>query len=390
MNFEELALKYGTPLYVFNIDEIKKRIEYLRRKLPNIGLCFAIKANSFVIKEIIDDVDRLEVCSNGEYEICKSLEIDKNKIVLSGVYKNEDDFFSIMANKEQVGHFTIESLTQYELLKKLAIKHDRNIDILVRLTSGNQFGINEDEVEKVFADKCPNITIKGLEYFAGTQKHNLRIIEKEMKHVSEFMKSLEDKYQVTLEEIEYGPGFPIYYFQGDEFDEDTYLNEFNELLKTYFEGRTITLEIGRSLVADAGYYLTKVVDMKNNKNGNFVILDGGIHQLVYYGQSMAMKVPYFDILSNNKQEKENDVYNLCGALCTINDLIVKQLEVPKLELGDIFVFKKVGAYSVTEGISLFLSRDLPKVVLIKNNKDELVRDVVNTYKINKPNYKEGE
>lgn len=390
MNFEELALKYGTPLYVFNIDEIKKRIEYLRRKLPNIGLCFAIKANSFVIKEIIDDVDRLEVCSNGEYEICKSLEIDKNKIVLSGVYKNEDDFFSIMANKEQVGHFTIESLTQYELLKKLAIKHDRNIDILVRLTSGNQFGINEDEVEKVFADKCPNITIKGLEYFAGTQKHNLRIIEKEMKHVSEFMKFLEDKYQVTLEEIEYGPGFPIYYFQGDEFDEDTYLNEFNELLKTYFEGRTITLEIGRSLVADAGYYLTKVVDMKNNKNGNFVILDGGIHQLVYYGQSMAMKVPYFDILSNNKQEKENDVYNLCGALCTINDLIVKQLEVPKLELGDIFVFKKVGAYSVTEGISLFLSRDLPKVVLIKNNKDELVRDVVNTYKINKPNYKEGE
>lgn len=388
MDYQKLVEKYGTPLYVFNIDEIINRILYFRSKLSNIGLCFAIKANSFVIKEVIDSLDRLEVCSNGEYEICKSLGIDKNKIVLSGVYKNEDDFEKILANNEIVGHFTIESLTQYELLKKLATKYDRHINILIRLTSGNQFGINEDEVESIVKEKVSNVTIKGLEYFAGTQKHNLRIIEKEMKHVSEFMGYLEEKYQVQLDEIEYGPGFPIYYFQGDEFDEDSYMTEFNRLLETYFSGRQITLEIGRSLVAHSGYYMTKVVDSKKNKNGNFVILDGGIHHLVYYGQSMAMKVPHFEVLP--KREAEKEIYNLCGALCTINDLIVKQLEVPKLELGDVFVFKNVGAYSVTEGISLFLSRDLPKVVLIKNNKDMLVRDVVHTYKINKPNYKEGE
>lgn len=388
MHFQDLVSKYGTPLYVFDIDALKRRIQYLRSKLPGKGLCFAIKANSFVIQEVIPELDRLEVCSNGEYEICKSLGIDKRKIVLSGVYKNEDDFAQILANNEVVGHFTIESLTQYALLKRLAIQYDRHIDILVRLTSGNQFGINEDEVESVIADNCPNIQVKGLEYFAGTQKHNLRIIEKEMKHVSEFMASLEEKYNVTLEEIEYGPGFPVYYFQGDEFDEDTYLTEFNQLLNTYFKGKQITLEIGRSMVALAGYYMTKVVDTKTNKNGNFIILDGGIHHLVYYGQSMAMKVPHFEILP--KREGKKEVYNLCGALCTINDLIVKQLEVPKLELGDVFVFKNVGAYSVTEGISLFLSRDLPKVVLVKNNKDILVRDVVRTYEINKPNYKEGE
>jgi len=70
-------------------------------------------------------------------------------------------------------------------------------------------------------------------------------------------------------------------------------------------------------------------------------------------------------------------------------LIVKQLVVPILDLNDIFVFKNVGAYSVTEGISLFLSRDLPKVLLIKNNKEILVRETINTYKINEPNY-EGE
>lgn len=388
MDYSNLVSKYGTPLYVFNIDAVKERIAYLREKLPHIGLCFAIKANSFVIKEIIDSLDRLEVCSNGEYEICKSLGIAKEKIVLSGVYKNVEDFDKILANNEIVGHFTVESLTQYQMLKELVLKYDRKIDLLIRLTSGNQFGINEEEVESILKENVSNITIKGLEYFAGTQKHNLRIIEKEMKHVSEFMRYLEEKYQIQLDEIEYGPGFPVYYFQGDTFDEDSYLVEFNHLLESYFSNRKITLEIGRSLVAHCGYYMTKVVDCKKNKNGNFVILDGGIHHLVYYGQSMAMKVPYFEILP--KRETEKEIYNLCGALCTINDIIVKQLEVPKLELGDVFVFKNVGAYSVTEGISLFLSRDLPKVVLIKDNKDMLVRDVIHTYEINKSNYKEGE
>lgn len=387
MNFEALAKKYGTPLYIFNIDEIKSRINYLKEKLPNKGICFAIKANSFVIKEIIDDVDRLEVCSNGEYEICKSLKIEEQKIVLSGVYKNEADFEEIFKNNEPIGKFTIESLNQYELLKKLASKYEKKINILIRLTSGNQFGINEEEVERIFQEQNSYINISGIEYFAGTQKHNLRIIAKEMNHLNEFIKSLEKKYNTQIKEVEYGPGFPIYYFKGDEFNEEEYLNEFNNLLDEYFKDKIVTLEIGRSLVANAGYYLTKVVDSKTNKNGNFIILDGGINQLVYYGQSMAMKVPYFEIIP--ARDAQTETYNLCGALCTINDLIVKQLEVPKLEINDIFIFKNVGAYSVTEGISLFLSRDLPKVVLIKNNKEKLVRDVVNTYKINKPNY-EGE
>ena len=68
--------------------------------------------------------------------------------------------------------------------------------------------------------------------------------------------------------------------------------------------------------------------------------------------------------------------------------MVKQLEVPKLKIDDVFIFKNVGAYSITEGIALFLSRDMPKVVLISDKKI-LVRDTINSYKINCPNY-EGE
>ena len=125
--------------------------------------------------------------------------------------------------------------------------------------------------------------------------------------------------------------------------------------------------------------------MKTNKNGNFTIVDGGIHQLVYYGQTMAMRVPFFDVLP--KRNGELQTYNLYGSLCTINDILVKNITVPKLELGDVFIFKNVGAYSSTEGISLFLSRDLPKVLICSRDKKiNVVRDRIKTSEMNFPNY----
>ena len=108
--------------------------------------------------------------------------------------------------------------------------------------------------------------------------------------------------------------------------------------------------------------------------------------MVYYGQTMAMKHPHFDIYPERNMEKE-EKWNLCGSLCTINDIIVKDLNVPDLSIGDVFVFKNTGAYCMSEGISLFLSRDLPKVLMKKGIKYELVRENLPTHVLNTPNYK---
>ena len=98
-----------------------------------------------------------------------------------------------------------------------------------------------------------------------------------------------------------------------------------------------------------------------------------------------MRIPYYDLYP--QREKNEEIYNLYGSLCTVNDIIVKNIGVNGLELGDTFIFKNVGAYSMTEGISLFLSRDLPKVVLYNRNKEyKVVRDVVKTSSINCPKY----
>ena len=128
--------------------------------------------------------------------------------------------------------------------------------------------------------------------------------------------------------------------------------------------------------------------MKENQNGNFVIVDGGINHLVYYGSTLAMKTPMFEVLGNNKKELYH--YNIYGSLCTVNDVLLKNVELGKLNIGDVFIFKNTGAYSITEGISLFLSRDLPKVIINKSGKNILVRDIISTSGLNSPVYERSE
>ena len=125
--------------------------------------------------------------------------------------------------------------------------------------------------------------------------------------------------------------------------------------------------------------------MKTNKNGNHIILDGGINHLVYYGQTMAMRIPKYKLLPDKEDTEET--YNLYGSLCTINDIIIKSLKTRKLEIGDLFVFENVGAYSITEGIALFLSRDMPKVILYdETNEPKLIRNTIKASEINCPKY----
>lgn len=383
IDYNKIIQKYDTPLFIYDIDELQRRVNYLKSKFNNnYNMVYAVKANTFVIKEIDSLVERFEICSPGEYEICEKLKIDRNKMVISGVNKDKHFIDYLISNFDDILKYTIESYNQYVLLNELSTKYKKKIHVLIRLSSGNQFGVSEEDFIKIIQENN-NLIIDGIEYFSGTQKHSLTIIEKELDHLNDFINEIENNYNFKIEEVEYGPGLPVFYFQGNEFDEDDYLDELNKIIGKFGE-KVISLEIGRSMVASSGTYLTKVVDLKENKNGNFVILDGGINHLVYYGQTMAMKIPYYEVMP--KRESEEITYNLCGSLCTTNDYLVKNIKLNKLMLNDTFIFKNTGAYSSTEGIALFLSRDLPKIILVKDGKEILIRDSVKSSLINYPNY----
>lgn len=380
MDYSYIVKNFKTPLYIFNIDELIKRTRYLK-EVFQCGIVYAVKANTFIPKEIEDEVERFEICSSGEFEICNKLGINHKKMVISGVYKDYESIDNMISNYD-IGKYTIESLEQFKLLEELSNKYNKEIHVLIRLTSNNQFGVNEEEFKYIIKNKN-QIIIDGIEYFSGTQKTSLKKINREIDYLCEFINGIEEEFNIKLDEIEYGPGLSINYFQNEEFNEENYFKEINEAIGK-LRYKKLYLETGRSLTASCGFYLTRVVDMKNNKNGNHIILDGGINHLVYYGQTMAMRLPYFDIFPKKNVKKE--IYTLYGSLCTVNDVIIKGVEIQKLEIGDLLIFKNVGAYSSTEGISLFLSRELPGVVLYKDSKFKQVRLNLKTSEINCPSY----
>ena len=361
---QEAAERFGTPSYLFDLDRLTQRMETLKKALGSRAeLCYAMKANPFLTGALRDLADRFEVCSPGEYDICRRLDIPEEKLVISGVNKSPEDTARMMDDCPRMGRYTAESPAQLELLHQCASQRKRKVPVLLRLTSGNQFGMDEEEVRRIVAEraKYPFLDIVGIQQYSGTQKHSEKRLRRQLSRLDGLISSLREESGFETRELEYGPGLPVFYFQDDEaFDEEAFLGEFaSALADMAFQGH-ITLELGRSIAAECGYYLTAAADCKTNKGQHYVILDGGLHQMNYYGQSMAMRVP--TVYRLRERDGEETLWNLCGSLCTVNDILVKQLPVKNLQPGDVFVFEKTGAYSVTEGMALFLSRDLPAVV----------------------------
>ena len=234
-----------------------------------------------------------EVCSPGEAEICNRAHIPAAQQVISGVYKTPSVMEKMIAQGNGPRLFTVESVRQFRLLSGLAEQYRKPINVLLRLTSGNQFGMEEQEIVQLVQEReeYPLVCIRGIQFFSGTQKTSLKRLRRELEAVDTFVCALQETCGFTVQELEFGPGFPVNYFQGQAFDEDAFLAGFSGLLAGLRCGARVTLELGRSIAASCGSYLTRVVDVKQNRGQNYAIVDGGMHQMVYYGQSMAMQHP---------------------------------------------------------------------------------------------------
>ena len=380
----ELAVSLDTPSYVFDTDILTERARWIADTIRPAKLCFAMKANPFLVKVLDGYVERYEVCSPGEFHICVQNGLDMEKIVLSGVNKEYEDV--LYAMEQGVVHYTAESRGQFYLVSRCAEELDRHVEILLRVTSGNQFGMSEEDVRQLIRerDKYPYVNIRGLQYFTGTQKKVIKKIAAEVEYIEELIRRLEEEEGFVTRELEFGPGLGVPYFTKDDFAEDRSLLEaFMELFreKRPYE---VTFEMGRYLTASCGYYMTKIMDQKRNDAVNVCIVDGGINHVNYYGQNMAMKTPILSYFPQHplEQEKEEE-WTVYGSLCTVADILLKKLPLCDARVGDYLVFHNIGAYSVTEGIYLFLSRRMPKIYLYGEKEGvRLVRGALETWSWN--------
>ena len=384
----EKAAEFGTPLYVFHEEELKETTGRLQATLGRVaGLCYAMKANPFLVKIMEQLVDRIEVCSMGEFAICEEQKIAPEKILVSGVLKKPKKLNAVLDKYGNSCMYTAESLQQFGLLKNWSMEHRQEIFVFPRLTSGNQFGMDQKTIEKLIENRqeYPFLKIRGIHYFSGTQKRSVSKIQKELEKLDVFLGELKERYGFEPEELEYGPGLPVSYFDpSKEIGEEGLMEIVQTVEQMHFSGK-ITFEMGRAFAADCGYYLTEIMDVKSSDDKNYCITDGGIHHLNYDGQIRGMYEPPMEILAGERQGEEKN-WTICGSLCTVNDIMVQKLALTEPKPGDILVFKRTGAYSSMEGMLLFLSHSLPKILLY--NKEEGFRQIRKAYQTYKWNMEE--
>ena len=151
---------------------------------------------------------------------------------------------------------------------------------------------------------------------------------------------------------------------------------------------TLTIEMGRFFASECGTYLTTVVDTKVNRGHSYAIVDGGIHHVNYLGGTMGMRNPIITHIPGEAHTEETGVdWSLCGSLCTTADILVRSITLSGLAQQDVLAFHNIGAYSVTEGPALFLSRNMPRIILSNERGAHLVRDTLHSSAINQPNMK---
>ena len=292
-----------TPGYVFDIDMFREQIRRVKEAWGEIGLCYSIKANPFLVGKTPNEIDWLEVCSPGELAICKEKGIDPKKILFSGVNKTEQSVRE--AFDYGVGIFTAESILHAELIDQEAQKRNTNAKTLLRLSAGSQFGMSEEDLTSIFAAQkeggYANLRIAGIHYFSGTQKTKVKEIEKELHTLDTFLQRLKKQYDFIPEQVEYGTGLGVEYFISPKDEESNQekdlqlLREVAPVLKDFAEKYPLTVEMGRFFAACCGSYYTQVVDLKTTNEITYVICDGGLNHLKYQGQVMGMHVPQIRI-----------------------------------------------------------------------------------------------
>lgn len=385
---KQLSAQLETPSYIFDEDVFEQRAKLVREKFgSNVNICFSIKANSFLLCRA-DLFDKIEVCSPGELTICEKTKADMSKVIFSGVNKTMPDVERAML--DNVGTFTAESRMHVNLINNCAQKYGKTVSVLLRLTGGSQFGMDESEILDIIEHRedFGGIKIVGLHYFTGTQKRKAKVIEKELNYVEQFCQTVKQELDFDIKRIEYGTGLAVDYFssEADSLEEErlcSIAQMIGELGKKY----DLTVEMGRFFAAPCGYYLTKVIDIKTNCEVNYAILDGGLNQLKYDGQIQGMQIPQITHLKNENNEHKNDLqlWTLCGSLCTTADVLARNVELRSLLPDDVLVFHRTGAYSAMEGMAVFLSREMPQIALYsKKNGLRIVREFINADIFNTP------
>jgi diaminopimelate decarboxylase len=393
----EIARSYGTPFYLYHGETIVERVRRVREALGT-EVSYSLKANPSVgVCQLIAREGGAggEVASSGELVVARAAGFEPEDIVFAGPGKTDDELRRVV--EEGIFADNVESLGEIDRLANIAGEMGRRIGVGLRINPSaqlmgsqmrmggtvGQFGMDQAElgeaVEKTLSH--PELILRGVHVYTATQVFEVEPLLEHCRNIFEIALEAADHAGEPLEMIDFGGGFGVPYFEKmSEFDLGTFGEGFRELLKTYrsdprLSGCRFLFELGRYLVADAGVYVTRVVDVKQMRGKTFVVTDGGMnHHLTAtgnMGQVFRKSYPLLNLTRMSGVPEEGVA--VAGPCCTPLDTFGSNIALVEPEVGDLIGVFYSGAYGFSASNLGFLSHPAPAEVLLWRGEAHLLR-----------------
>ncbi|MDC0403081.1 diaminopimelate decarboxylase [Candidatus Pelagibacter sp.] len=381
-NVENLAKKFGTPLYCYSHNKIKSNILKLKKYFQSFSplICFAVKSNTNIkiLKEIKKFNLGADVVSIGELLKALKAGIKAKKIVFSGVGKTSSELD--YAIKQNILLINAESKSEILEIEKIAKKKKKIVDIGVRLNPNtdaqtlsqistgkkeNKFGVGEKVFLQLvkYINKSKNLNLKCLSVHIGSQILNHKPYQRMLKVVDKIIR----KSKYKFEYIDLGGGMGIDYdHNNSKLNLEKYSIDIKKFIKTHKV--KIIFEPGRSIIGDSAILITKIIYIKEGDKKDFIILDVAMNDLMrpaLYGAKHKI-IPLRKV---NKKSKKS--YEFVGPICESTDTFSTVKKYQKLNEGDFLAICDVGAYGMSLA-SNYNVRPKPMEILIKNSKIQIL------------------
>ena len=374
---EDLIAEAGdTPLFVYDLDLIEKRVNRFRSAYPGVELHYAIKANSYepLLKHIAKLVDGLDVASAGEMRLGLAAGTDAANISFAGPGKRENELAEAIAagvalNCESEGEAerALAIGRSRGVRPKLAVRVNPDFEIKgsgMRMGGGAKpFGVDAERVPALV--RCiidGGGDWRGFHIFAGSQALDPAALIEAQRATVALAGALAEQIGAAPPMVNLGGGFGIPYFHGEQALDieqvgealKSALNDRHQLLQnTYF-----AIELGRWLVGECGVYLTRIVDRKVSHGKTFLVTDGGMHHQLAasgnFGQVIRRNYPV--AIANRLGEAAAEEATIVGCLCTPLDRLADDVMLPPADVGDVVAVFLAGAYGLSASPQAFLGQ----------------------------------
>jgi len=379
---KEAALKFGTPIYLYDLKIIENQFDKLSKELSvleNYKIHFAAKSlsNISILKFIKNMGAGLDAVSIEEVMIGLKCGFNKDEILYTPNGVSFEEIKQAFKLGVKINLDSIESIKDF-------VNEFGNQSITVRINPGiyaggndnvsvghseSKFGIPEERIDELLdMEKKGKVKITGLHIHTGSD------ITKNNQFKDGIMKifSIARDFR-NIESIDLGGGIKIPYYKNDTL---TNLNDYvkevsNELKKFELEFNKklkLIFEPGKFLVSDCGFFITKVNYIKSTKTKDFLQVDSGFNHLLrptLYGS-------HHEIINLSNPEGKKKEYDVVGYICE-KDTFAEKRKISETSIGDLICFKNAGAYGFNMS-SNYNSRLKPAEVCIYNNKILKIRE----------------